>query len=80
MDEAFKETVDWYESAFVEMEAEREEMLKRFLNLVVPRELKDVFYLAVARELENHGIVDEKRRKKRKGDIGELPEESHDEL
>ncbi len=39
------------------------------------REMKDKFYVAVARELENHGVVNEKLRKKRKGDIGDLGEE-----
>lgn len=41
------------------------------------REKKDILYVAVERELEKHGIVNEKYRKKRKGDIGDV---DHEEL
>ena len=76
-DVAFKETVDWYDDAFINMEAERDEMLQRFVTYVVPREKKDMLYVAVEEELEKHGIVIEKFRKKRKGEIGEF---EHEEL
>ena len=81
---AFKDTVTWYDEAFVNMEREREEMITRFMVHVLPRESKDAFYLAVGKELEKHGIILEKYRKKRKGDLGEVgmegEEPEHQEL
>lgn len=77
MDVAFKDTIDWYEKAFIEQESERKEMVSRFITYVVPRTMKDQFYIAVETELEKHGIVNEKFRKKRKGDLGDF---EHEEL
>lgn len=74
---AFKKTIEWYDQALVTMDSFREEMLTRMITYVVPREKKDKLYLAVEAELEKHGIVNEKYRKKRKGDIGDM---DHEEL
>ncbi len=71
-DTAFKATVAWYEEAFVKREAEREDMIKRFSNWVVPQRLRDTLHAAVGRVLEKSGIVKKKYHRKRKGDLEEL--------
>lgn len=76
-EEAFKDTIDWYNEAFVSMESEREEMISRFVTYVVPREAKDRLYVAIDTVLQKAGVVDERYRKKKKGDIGGL---EHEEL
>lgn len=83
---AFRNTVAWYKDLFINNEDEREELIARFMLYVLPREAKQSFYVAVGKELERHGIRDEKYRKKRKGDLGDInshgepdPEEEDDE-
>lgn len=79
-DTAFKETVEWYDQRLISNETEREMVLKRFVNDILPRDMKDQFYIAVDKFLEKNGVVKERYRKKRKGDIGGLDEQPKQEL
>ena len=78
VEKAFKKSAAFYENLFINDEREREEMITRFLTYVLPREAKDPFFLGVGKFLEKHGVIDEKYRKKRKGDLGDT--EVHEEL
>ena len=68
---AFRKTVEWYEEAFSEREAEREEMLKRFKNWVVPRSHHDRLLAAVGRLLGDK-VTKKKYRSKRKGELADI--------
>lgn len=68
---AFRKTVAWYEEAFSEREAEREEMLKRFKNWVVPRSHHDRLLAAVGRLLGDK-VTKKKYRSKRKGELADI--------
>jgi nucleoside-diphosphate-sugar epimerase len=76
-DTAFRETVRWYEEAFTSREKEREDMLKRFQDFVIPRNKRDHLLAAVGRSLQKKGIVKKKYRSLRKGDLEDL---EHEEL
>ena len=68
---AFRETVQWYEEAFSKREAEREEMLRRFKNWVVPRSHHDRLLAAVGRLLGD-AVTKKKYRSKRKGELADI--------
>ena len=68
---AFRKTVLWYEEAFSEREAEREEMLKRFKNWVVPKSHHDRLLAAVGRLLGDK-VTKKKYRSKRKGELADI--------
>ena len=70
-DTVFRKTVSWYEEAFSEREAEREEMLKRFKNWVVPRSHHDRLLAAVGRLLGDKATK-KKYRSKRKGELADI--------
>ena len=53
---------------------EREEMTTRLFTYVIPRKSKDLLYVAFDRELAKAGIVNERYRSKRKGDLFDFDE------
>jgi len=72
-DEAFKETLAWYEEAFVKFPSHRDSVLTELFQTAIPKDKRDKVYLAIDRELTARGHSEDKYAKKKKGDIGSLP-------
>jgi len=83
-EQAFRETLAWYDEAFVKFPAHRDSVLTELFQTAIPKQNRDKVYLAIDRELTRLGHSEEKYAKKKKGDIGALPtvssEEKRDEL
>ena len=63
MEEALKETVEWYEHAFGQMEMQREEMRKKLTTFMVPRGKKS--WSVVAEEKGSPVTVEETGKRSR---------------
>ena len=78
LDEAFRQTIDWYKARFAQSTVEREEIISRLLHHAVPAKKRDQLYLAVDRELSKAGVTVNQYRKKRKGELEELFDDKQD--
>jgi len=82
-EEAFKNTLSWYEDAFYKFPTQRDIILSELFKTAVPKENRDAVYLAIDRELTKTGHTEEKYARKKKGDLGSLPvaeQDAKDEL